>query len=161
MVECSAGAATAHAGEHSGADDGAGAEACGEARRAGSGEGAREGEGVGWRQPAKRAHDRLLHAVLPERGAQERMMLGRETSRMAPASAHVRAAGGMGMVLLCFLAHARMGDGQLLTAAELEAVRRTHCKNGTLSMTSVCNTTFLPVTSCKKIQKKSPNLIST
>jgi hypothetical protein len=51
----------------------------------------------------------------------------------------------MGMVLLCLLAHARMGNGELQTAAELEAVRRTHCLNGTLSMTSVCNTTLLSV----------------
>ena len=145
MVEGSAGAATVHAGEHSGADVGAGAEACGEARRKGSGDGGREVEGVGWRKKEKRANYGLSHVVLPERGAQGRMMLGRETFRRAPASAHVRAAGGMGMVLLCFLAHARMGDGQLLTAAELEAVRRTHCQNGTLSMTSVCNTTFLSV----------------
>ena len=45
------------------------------------------------------------------------------------------------MVLLCLLAHARVGDGAL-TAAQLEDVRRTHCRNGTLSMTAVCNTTF-------------------
>jgi hypothetical protein len=84
------------------------------------------------------------------------MMLGRETFRMSPASAHVRAAGRMGMVLLCFLAHARMGDGQFLTAAELEAVRRTYCQNGTLSMTSVCNSTFLSVHTNLKSSKKVP-----
>ena len=111
-------------------------------QRARSGEGGGEGEG-GRRKTEKRAHDRLSHAVLSERGAQGRMMLGRET--FLRACAHVRAAGGMGMVLLCLLAHARMGNGELQTAAELEAVRRTHCLNGTLSMTSVCNTTLLSV----------------
>jgi len=46
-----------------------------------------------------------------------------------------------GMVLLCLLAHARVGEGAP-TAAELEDVRLSHCRNGTLSMTAVCNTTF-------------------
>ena len=65
-----------------------------------------------------------------------------EISGRAPLCSAHRCAVGACLLLLCLLSHAGRGDGATLTADQLETIRRTHCVNGTLSHTAVCNTTF-------------------
>ena len=49
-----------------------------------------------------------------------------------------------GLLLLVVLALAKGVSGQVtITTAEMQQIRQSHCRNGTLSMTAVCNTTWL------------------
>ena len=72
-----------------------------------------------------------------------RLARGSRSLKDAMGSTAHRAA-ALGLFVLCVLVLPESSVGQTtLTAAELQEIRLTHCRNGTLSMTAVCNTTWL------------------